>query len=123
MSISNYENLIVFKKAHEIVLAVYQLIQKFPEDQKYLLSKQLFRSISSVPANIAEGFGRSSNKDKRRFIIISRGSAEESKYHLLLAKDLNFINTSEYEILVSEITEVIKILNKFEQKFNKIWKI
>ncbi|HOU76301.1 MAG TPA: four helix bundle protein [Candidatus Dojkabacteria bacterium] len=120
MSISNYENLIVFKKAHEIVLAVYQLIQKFPEDQKYLLSKQLFRSISSVPANIAEGFGRSSNKDKRRFIIISRGSAEESKYHLLLAKDLNFINTSEYEILVSEITEVIKILNKFEQKFNKI---
>lgn len=118
MSVSNYENLIVFKKAHQLVLTVYKLIKKFPEDQKFLLSKQLFRSASSIPANIAEGFGRSTDKEKRRFLIISRGSAEETKYHLLLARDLDFISKIEYNNVINNITEIIKILNKLEQKFN-----
>ena len=107
----HYEQLDVFTKSHTLTLEVCSLIKNFPTDQQYLLVSQLFRSCSSIPANIAEGFGRYTIKEKVRFLYISRGSAEETKYHLLLAKDLKYITQDQYDTLYVILTEIIKMLN------------
>lgn len=116
MKISGYEDLEVFKKAHKLVINIYEMILSFPKEQQYLLSSQLFRSCSSIPANIAECFGRFTTKEKQRFLYISRGSAEETKYHLLLAKDLKFITDIQHTKLSNETTEIIKMLNGLIKK-------
>lgn len=119
MEKANYEKLDVFKRSHQIVISIYKLIELFTTSQQYLITYQILRSASSVPANIAEGLGRSTSKDKIRFLFISRGSAEETKYHLLLAKDLNLISDDIYQDLYTELTEIVKMLNGLINKLNR----
>lgn len=116
---ANYENLDVFIRSHQVVLVIYRLIENFPTTQQYLISAQMLRSASSIPANIAEGFGRYTIKEKIRFLYISRGSSEETKYHLMLAKDLKLISNDKYQELYTELTEIVKMLNGLINKLNK----
>lgn len=119
MEKANYENLDVFIRSHQVVLVIYRLIENFPTTQQYLISAQMLRSASSIPANIAEGFGRYTIKEKIRFLYISRGSSEETKYHLMLAKDLKLISNDKYQELYTELTEIVKMLNGLINKLNK----
>ena len=82
----------------------------------YGLTSQIRRSCASIPANIAEGCGRSGDAELGRFLHIAMGSASELEYHLLLAHELKFLNALDYERLVTEVLEVKRMLTSFIQK-------
>ena len=86
----NFNDLIVWQKAHKFVLAVYVYTSKFPREEIYALTSQFRRAAVSIAANIAEGFKKKSNKDKIRFYNISQGSVEECRYYLILSNDLKY---------------------------------
>jgi len=87
------------------------MTKNFPAEERYRLADQLCRSAASIPANIVEGKGRRSQKDFLRFLTVARGSVEETKYHLLLARDLGYITSESYAELMSGYDDVGKMLN------------
>jgi four helix bundle protein len=111
-----FHDLKVWHKAHRLTLDVYSITRGFPHEELYGLTSQLRRAASSIPANIAEGCGRSSSREFGRFLAIATGSASELEYHLLLAHDLKFIEPSDYSCLLNEVTEVKRMLSAFAQK-------
>jgi four helix bundle protein len=108
----SFRDLRVRQKAHEFVLAVYRYSQSFPEREKYGLGHQLRRAAVSIPANIAEGFGKRSQAEKARFLNIAEGSAEECRYYLILSQDLGY-GRSESLMKTLELEETSKLLNAY----------
>jgi len=88
----SFEKLNAWQESRQLVVSVYQLLDKFPKFEKYALCDQLRRAIVSVPSNLAEGSGRLSAKEQLRFIEISYGSLMEAYCQLILANDLNYID-------------------------------
>ena len=107
-----FKELIVWQKAHQLVLNVYRATKSFPKEEMYGLTSQLRRSYVSVAANIAEGFKKKGTADKLRFLNTSQGSFSETGYHLLLANDLEYFNTSG---LLKDVDEVGKLLESYMQ--------
>ena len=105
----NFEQLIVWQKAHQFVLGVY----RFPRNETYGLISQLRRAAVSIPANIAEGFKKRSRPDKARFLNIAQGSLEECRYYQILATDLNYGDTVH---LHSQLEEVSKLLGAYSAR-------
>lgn len=93
---NQFEKLDIWRKAHKLVLQIYQLTKKFPSEEKFSLTDQLRRATISVVSNIVEGNIRQSKKEFLQFMYISKGSLEEVKYYLLLVRDLKYISNSEY---------------------------
>src|ERR1700692_3390970 len=85
-----FEDLIVWQRAHQFVLAVYRLSEHFPQQEVYGLTSQFRRAGMSVPANIAEGWRKAGRLDKLRFLNIAHGSLEECRYYLILTRDLGY---------------------------------
>ena len=106
-----YSELNVFKLSHQFVLDIYRITKSFPSDERFRLVDQLIRASYSIPSNIAEGSQKNTTKDYMNFLYISRGSANEIKYFLLLSKDLNYIDTTTYTELNDKITSILKMLN------------
>ena len=111
----DFKDLRVWAKAHELTLAIYQKTRAFPKEEMYGLTSQLRRASASIGANIAEGCGRRSDAEMRRFIQISRGSANEVEYHLLLAKDLNLLTGEEHKDLEAKVLEIQRMLASLVQ--------
>ena len=111
-----YEHLDVWKLSHELVLKLYKLSEKLPKEENYILKQQLLRAAISVPANIAEGNGRTSKKEYTQFLSISRGSLNEVNYYLWLSKDLNYIPSDVYAELVEMIVRIKQMINKLIMK-------
>ena len=109
----SFEQLIVWQKAHQFVLGVYRLTDKFPRTEIYGLTSQLRRAAVSVPANIAEGFKKRGRADKVRFLNIAQASLEECRYYLILAKDLNYGDTNKHQ---PQLEEVSKLLEAYSAK-------
>jgi len=103
--------LILWQKSHKLVLTIYDITKKFPKDELFGLTSQIRRAAVSIPSNIVEGKARGSNKEYRRFLLMSRGSLEEVKYQILLAKDLQYIDENNYKEVLSLAKEVGKLLN------------
>src|SRR5712672_4354787 len=97
MKVKSFEDLTVWQEAHKLTLEVYKLTAKFPGSEKYGVVSQLRRCSSSVPANIAEGFGRRTTNELLRCLQISRGELEETRYFLILSRDLGHITAAEFE--------------------------
>ena len=112
----DFRDLQVWHKAHALALAVYRLTVAFPKNELYGLTSQIRRAATSIPANITEGCGRSGDIELARFLQIAMGSASEVEYHLLLAHDLTYVNTTQYEGLSSNVTEVKRMLTSLIQK-------
>jgi four helix bundle protein len=106
----DFRTLSVWTKAHALAVETYKVTSGFPKDELYGLVSQLRRAAVSVPANIAEGCGRSGEAEFRHFLHISTGSATELEYHLLLARDLLFLSSVDYEGLAARVTEVKRML-------------
>jgi len=117
-TVKDFHELKVWQKAHQLTLAVYKITASFPREELYGLTTQLRRSCSSVPANLAEGCGRSGDAEFARFCSIALGWASELEYHLLLAKDLKLIKSKDYEELDQRTTEVKRMLTALIQKLN-----
>ena len=114
----DFRELKVWQKAHELTLAVYKLTTPFPKDELFGLTSQTRRSCASIPANIAEGCGRSGDAELARFFRIAMGSASELEYHILLARDLRLVSAPDYECLASEVTQIKKMLASFIKKLD-----
>jgi len=106
----DFKQLQVWQKAHSLSLAIYRATINFPKEEIYRLTSQLRRSVSSISANIAEGCGRGSDADFGRFLFIAMGSACESECHLLLARDLTFLNQTKHAEMETALVEVKRIL-------------
>ena len=102
----DFRDLKVWRKGHELTLDIYKVTVDFPKGESYGITSQLRRACSSIPANLAEGCGRGGDADFGRFVQIAMGSASETEYFLLLARDLNYLGASDYERLEGKITEV-----------------
>jgi four helix bundle protein len=108
--VKDFKELKVWEKAHELTLSLYSLSKSFPKEELYGLTSQLRRSAVSLCANIAEGCRRRSDGEFVRFLQISRGSASELEYHLLLSRDLGFMNESAHANLQRKLAEVQRML-------------
>jgi four helix bundle protein len=105
-----FQELVVWQKAHQLVLSVYQFSKDFPKSEIYGLTSQIRRSAISIPANIAEGFKKKGKTDKCRFMNIAQGSLEECRYFLILSKDLEYGNSDN---LINKLEEVSKLLESY----------
>jgi len=101
----NFEDLIVWQKAHALVLNVYAKTKYFPDNEIYGITSQLRRSSVSIAANIVEGFRKKGKPDKLRFYNIAQGSLEETKYYLILAKDLQYLKDTYLKELLEEVSK------------------
>ena len=106
---SNYKKLKVWEDAHQFTIDIYNITKKFPNNEQYGLTSQIRRS-SSIPTNIVEGCGQLDNGNLIRFLGIAKGSAFETEYQILLAKDLNYITNEEYKFLLAKIQSIIHML-------------
>jgi four helix bundle protein len=110
MSISSYKDLTVWQKAMTLCEGLYQGTRTFPREEIYGLTSQIRRAGVSMPANVAEGWGRQSTGDYIHFLKIAQGSAMELETELLLSLRLGLLQPSQAEPLLAQTTEVQKML-------------
>lgn len=113
MSTQSFEQLLVWQKAHQYVLAIYRITKTYPQDEIFSLVNQMRRAAASITANIAEGYIRIGVKEKLRFYNISQGSLEETRNFIILSKDLEYINEIDKERLSTQAEEVSRLLNAY----------
>jgi four helix bundle protein len=106
----DFRRLVVWQKSHQLTLAVHAKSASLPKGIGWSIQSQMVRAALSVPANIAEGCGRAGDRDFRRFLRHSLGSACELEYHLLLARDLGFLAEAAYRPLNAQVVEVKRML-------------
>lgn len=116
--IQNFTELTAWQEAHKLALLIYESTSTFPSIEQYGLSSQMRRAAVSVTSNIAEGFGRSSAKDRQHFWVIADGSLYEVKSQLILARDLQYIDETRYENVVKQSDIAHKLLHGLLRKHN-----
>jgi len=104
---TTFQELVAWQKAHQFVLVIYCLTQNFPRSETYGLVSQIRRAAVSIAANIAEGFKKRGKADKLRFFNIAQGSIEESRYYLILVKDLGYGDVSEAFVCLEETSKLL----------------
>jgi four helix bundle protein len=112
----DFKELQIWQRSHRLTLQIYRVTEHFPREELYGLTSQMRRACSSIPTNIAEGCGRDGDAELARFFQIAMGSASEFEYQLLLARDLELLSVTDYDVLVTELVEIKKMLNAFIQK-------
>lgn len=109
--INKFTDLTTWQEAHKFVLAIYRITENFPPRENYALSSQIRRASLSISSNIAEGFGRRSAKDKEHFYVMAYGSLVESENQLIVAKDLDYIDSDTFESLERQAHSVGQLIN------------
>ncbi len=112
----NFQELTIWQKSHQITLKIYSTVRQFPSHELFELTSQMRRSSSSVPTNIAEGCGRNSDAEMKRFLIISTGSCSELEYQLILARDLKYIDEIIFNELQNEVVLIRRMIYSFAEK-------
>ena len=119
-TIKSYKDLLIWQKGIEIVVLTYKITKSFPQEEIYALTSQIKRASVSIPSNIAEGYGRNTDKSFSHFIDISRGSFFELETQLLIAKELKFnIDFELFEKVNFLIQEESKMINAFSKSLEK----
>ena len=104
----SFEDLEVWRKAHQLVLEIYRMTGHFPREELFGLSSQLRRAMVSVPANITEGFIKRGKADKARFYNIAEGSLEECRYYFILTRDLGYADTTQHLEKLKEVSRMLQ---------------
>lgn len=117
--ITEFTDLEVWQKSHQLVIDMYKIVSDFPDEEKFRLTDQLCRSAASIPANIAEGKGRNTINEYIQFLYTARGSVEETKYHLLLARDLGYLSKDQQKTFWNRYREVGKMINGLIKSLKK----
>jgi four helix bundle protein len=107
-----FQDLVVWQKAHRLVLVIYEFTAHFPKSETYGLALQMRKAAVSIPANIAEGFRRRGKADKARFLNTSEASLEEVRYYLILSKELGYGETG---MILNSLEEVSRLLNAYSK--------
>jgi four helix bundle protein len=108
-----FRDLEVHKQAHALTLRVYAVTRTFPREEQFGLTSQLRRAATSVPANIAEGSARSTDRDFRQFLYNALGSSAELEYLLVLANDLGYISSDDHDSLQESVSAIKRMLVAF----------
>ena len=111
MNITSYFDLQVWRKAHELVLLVFRLTERFPRADQFGIVSQVRRSPSAVAANIAEGFGRGSTNEFLRSLQIARGELEETRYFMFLSRDLGKISEEDFARISAGCDSTGRLIN------------
>lgn len=111
MKSKDFKDLYVWQSSMSLVKNIYSITDRFPQSERFCLIDQIRRAAVSIPSNIAEGQARSSKKDFIRFLYISQGSAAEVETQIILSEMLGYLPKNELESLVSQITEIKKMLS------------
>jgi four helix bundle protein len=114
----DFRQLTVWQKSHALALMVYTLTRIFPTEERYGLTSQMRRAAASIPANIAEGCGRSAKAELRQFLYVSFGSASELEYFSMLAHDLCLLPDPAFRKLETNVHEVKRMLTGLLQRVN-----
>ena len=105
-----HHNLDVWRKAVDFVIDIYRATENFPKEEKFGLTSQLRCAAVSIPANVAEGAGRKSEKEFLQFLSIAQGSAGEVETELVIAFRLEFIDKSKYNRLLESLDDISRML-------------
>jgi len=111
----NYKELVVWQKAKNFAVALYRATETFPKTERFGLTSQIQRSATSVPANIAEGWGRGSTKEYIQFLTVARGSLMELETHLIIAGDLSYLKSDQLVNSQQEVESIGQMLNRLIQ--------
>lgn len=114
--INTFTDLSAWKEGHRLVIKVYKITKNFPKEETYSLIDQMRRVSSSVTANITEGFGRQTYKEKLQFYYMAQGSLTELKNFILIAKDVDYLNDNELDSLSEQANLTHQILQGLIQK-------
>lgn len=114
----NFLELRIWKESHAITIEIYSLTKNFPKEELFGLRSQMCRCSTSIPSNIAEGCGRNTNPDMVRFLTIATGSCSELHYHLILAKDLNYLHEEKYKNLEGRVVRLRQMISTFIKNIN-----
>ena len=114
-----FRKLIVWQRAHQLVLQVYKFTEKFPKHEVFGLTSQLRRAVVSVPANVAEGYAAGGKGQFKRYLDIAQGSLAEVEYYLILAQDLTYITSSQYEQAESLRAEAGFLLHRLIESLDR----
>jgi four helix bundle protein len=117
-AMKNFKELHIWQKAMLLVTEIYKLTKQFPKEEIFGLTSQVRRSAISVPSNIAEGFGRKSNKEFERFINIAIGSLFEYQTQIEIGKNINYLNEQQFNTLYEKSRELEAMMISFAQKMN-----
>lgn len=116
----SYKDLLIWQRSKELVLTIYKIANSFPKDEIYALTSQIKRCSISIPSNIAEGWGRDTDKNFINFLKIAKGSLYELETQMILASDLQYIDqvtSNELSIEINEISKmIVSLIKKIEAK-------
>lgn len=118
MESKSFKDLTVWTKSLQLVKQVYQVTNSFPDSEKFGLTNQIRRAAVSIPANIAEGYGRNSSKERRQFIAVAKGSASELEAELLVSRELDFLDEKSFIEVQTQLSEVLKMLAGLLRSFH-----
>jgi four helix bundle protein len=119
MAIKSYRDLDVWQRAMDLVIESYRATARFPKSETYGISSQLQRAVTSVPANIAEGHGRSHTKEFLRHLSVAYGSLMEVETHLQIAARLNYLDANSLQSLLERASEIGRMLNGLIQSLER----
>lgn len=112
----DFRDLLVWQKAHALTLKIYATTRSFPREEQYGIVSQLRRSVVSIPTNVAEGCGRSSEIEFARYLEIAFGSACESEYLLLLSLELGYLDGVKHTSIAGDLCEIKRMLHGLIKK-------
>ena len=115
---NTFREIKVWQKAMDLITKLYKCTKKFPQDELYGLTSQMRRCAVSIPSNIAEGFGRKSKQDFKRFLQISMGSLFELETQLEISKNLEYMEESQFNNLYNDLREIEIMLSSFINSIN-----
>lgn len=117
--IKSFTDLYAWQEGHRLVLVIYNLTDKFPKKEIFGLSNQIRRASVSVTSNIAEGFSRSTNKDKAQFYSMALGSLTEVQNQLIIARDVGYMSKNDFLKVAEKTISVAKLINGLKRIKNK----
>src|SRR3989344_5222490 len=117
--IRSFTDLYAWKEGHKLVLMTYRATDNFPQKEVFGLVSQMWRSAVSVTSNIAEGFSRSTSKDKYQFYSVAQGSLTELQNQLLIARDVGFLRTDEFSNIAKQTVVVNKLISGLKRIKNQ----
>ncbi len=120
LAMKDYRNLVVWEKAHKLVMCIYKITKAFPKEEQYALTNQIRRAAMSAPTNIAEGCGKLTQADFARYLQQALGSIQEVQYLSFLSFELNYIDQNVYSVLDNDINQLKAMLINLIKKVRKV---
>lgn len=119
--IKSFTDLNAWKEGHKLVISIYKITEDFPQKELFGLTNQIRRSAISITSNIAEGFSRSSYKEKANFYCIAQGSLTELQNQLLISRDIQYINIENFKNIAEQTIIVHKLISGLIKKSKEIY--